>query len=258
MRRDTFLSSALATATIFSVGGTALAAANPAQRIRALERSTGGRLGFFALDSGSGRTMTHRAHERFPMCSTFKLLAAAAILSRVDHGKEHLARRILYTKSDLLDAGERGASIEALTEGLRALNPIAISTTPWDSRSRSMMAKSPTSAYRRHSSLRDFAPSSVRSRSELYSPTAHSPIRRFGIPPGGWWTPHQFSQRSTAALHGRGSRDRRPPRSDFQSARRWRGSTRSTPDPRGVSGWRSSRARSANGIANCAPVFGYF
>jgi G3E family GTPase len=36
-----------------------------------------------------------------------------------------LADRIGITKSDLLDAGERGASIEALTEGLRALNPIA-------------------------------------------------------------------------------------------------------------------------------------
>ncbi len=36
-----------------------------------------------------------------------------------------LAERIGVTKSDLLDAGERRASIQALTRGLRALNPIA-------------------------------------------------------------------------------------------------------------------------------------
>jgi beta-lactamase class A len=36
------------------------------------------------------------------MCSTFKLLAAAAILGRVDAGKERLDRRIAYAKSDLV------------------------------------------------------------------------------------------------------------------------------------------------------------
>jgi beta-lactamase class A len=36
------------------------------------------------------------------MCSTFKLLAAAAILGRVDAGKERLDRRVSYAKSDLV------------------------------------------------------------------------------------------------------------------------------------------------------------
>jgi len=80
----------------------ACSAPGQAEQLFALERSTGGRLGIFALDTNSGRTMMHRAHERFPMCSTFKFLAAAAILSRVDHGKEHLDRRITYSKNDLL------------------------------------------------------------------------------------------------------------------------------------------------------------
>ena len=37
------------------------------------------------------------------MCSTFKILVAAAILTRVDAGKERLDRRLSYGTSDLLD-----------------------------------------------------------------------------------------------------------------------------------------------------------
>lgn len=67
-----------------------------------IERRNGGRLGVFAIDTGSGRTLAHRADERFLMCSTFKGLLAAQILARVDSGEEHLDRPIRYTKKDLI------------------------------------------------------------------------------------------------------------------------------------------------------------
>lgn len=67
-----------------------------------LERHNGGRLGVFAIDTGSGRTLAHRADERFLMCSTFKGLLAAQILARVDSGEEHLDRPIRYTEKDLI------------------------------------------------------------------------------------------------------------------------------------------------------------
>jgi beta-lactamase class A len=69
----------------------------------ALERRSGGRLGVFAIDTGSGRTLEHRAHERFPMCSTFKLLAVGAVLARVDGRNEDLGRRVGFTQNDMLD-----------------------------------------------------------------------------------------------------------------------------------------------------------
>ena len=56
----------------------------------------------FAIDTGNGRTIAHRANERFPMCSTFKLLLVAAVLTRVDRGDERLDRRVTYTKAQLL------------------------------------------------------------------------------------------------------------------------------------------------------------
>src|SRR5262249_10570222 len=43
-----------------------------------------------------------RADERFPMCSTFKLLAAAAILARVDAGEERLERRVRFGAGEVV------------------------------------------------------------------------------------------------------------------------------------------------------------
>ena len=68
-----------------------------------LEKQHGGRLGVAALDTATGQLMAYRADERFPMCSTFKLLAAAAILKNVDKGSERLDRWVTYTQSDLLE-----------------------------------------------------------------------------------------------------------------------------------------------------------
>lgn len=67
-----------------------------------IERRYGGRLGVFAIDTGSGRTLAYRADERFLMCSTFKGLLAAQVLSRVDSGKESLERLVHYTEKDLI------------------------------------------------------------------------------------------------------------------------------------------------------------
>ena len=81
---------------------TVTAAAEPPARLGALERLHGGRLGVAMLDTGSGRRIGHRADERFLMCSTFKVLAVAAVLARVDHGQERLERRIVFDRDVLL------------------------------------------------------------------------------------------------------------------------------------------------------------
>jgi beta-lactamase class A len=70
--------------------------------IAMLEQQNGGRLGVMVTDAGTGDTIQHRSDERFPLCSTFKFLAAAAILRRVDAGSEKLDRRIIYGTSDLV------------------------------------------------------------------------------------------------------------------------------------------------------------
>jgi beta-lactamase class A len=90
------------------LGLTALAAAeqNVAQpataRIAEIEQNLQGRLGVAVLDTANNRRMAYHATDRFPMCSTFKLLAAAEVLQRVDKTEELLDRKISYGPADLL------------------------------------------------------------------------------------------------------------------------------------------------------------
>jgi len=96
--------------------------ADAQDKLEALERRYGGRLGVSILDTGTGKRVGHRADERFPMCSTFKFLAAAQVLARVDRGEERLDRRIVYSKDDLVvyspvtekHVGEPGMSLAEL------------------------------------------------------------------------------------------------------------------------------------------------
>jgi len=74
-----------------------------AERLQQLEKQSGGRLGIAVLDTQSGQRLGQRADERFPMCSTFKLLVAAAVLARVDRGQERLERRVTFGRADLLE-----------------------------------------------------------------------------------------------------------------------------------------------------------
>jgi beta-lactamase class A len=68
-----------------------------------IEYNVAGRLGVAVLDSDSGRSLAWRADELFPMCSTFKWLLAAQVLTRIDAGEEQGDRVIPYSERDILD-----------------------------------------------------------------------------------------------------------------------------------------------------------
>jgi len=67
-----------------------------------LEKSCSGRLGVAVLDTGTGKMAGHRTDERFAMCSTFKMLLAAAVLQRADLGRDHLGRTVDIPPKPLL------------------------------------------------------------------------------------------------------------------------------------------------------------
>ena len=74
-----------------------------ANRILSIEQRTGARIGVAAIDTGSGKRLDYRSEERFPMCSTFKFLAAAAVLKRLDERQDQLDRFIRYDAKDILE-----------------------------------------------------------------------------------------------------------------------------------------------------------
>ena len=68
-------------------------------RLAELEAAHGARIGVAALDTGTGARLLHRADERFPFCSMFKALAAAAVL---DGRADDLARVVPFGAADLV------------------------------------------------------------------------------------------------------------------------------------------------------------
>ncbi len=89
-----------------------------------IEGTTGGRLGLYALDTGTGRDLSHRSDERFAMCSTFKWVLAAIVLARVDRGQLSLDEAVRFGPDDLLEyapvtrkhVGEGAMTVAALAE----------------------------------------------------------------------------------------------------------------------------------------------
>ncbi|MER5840830.1 class A beta-lactamase [Streptomyces prasinus] len=65
-----------------------------------LERTYGARLGVYAVDTGSGREVTHNDDERFAYASTFKAFAAAAVLR--EHSPSGMDEVITYSGDDLV------------------------------------------------------------------------------------------------------------------------------------------------------------
>lgn len=74
----------------------------PAARLAELEKKMGGRLGVSALNTANAHRIDFRADERFPVCSTFKLILAGAILQHSVQDAALLQKTIRYSNSDLV------------------------------------------------------------------------------------------------------------------------------------------------------------
>ncbi|UYQ61955.1 class A beta-lactamase [Streptomyces peucetius] len=93
--------SATATRPGAEAGATADAAAKPVTRdFKELERKFDARLGVYAVDTGTGREIVHNDRERFPYASTFKALAAGAVLRQ--YSLSGTDKVITYSREDLI------------------------------------------------------------------------------------------------------------------------------------------------------------
>ncbi len=89
-----------------------------------IEAARGGRLGVAVLDTTSGQEAGYRQDELFPIASTYKTLAAGAVLARADAGLDSMERRVRFTRENLVtyspvtekQAGGEGMTLAALCE----------------------------------------------------------------------------------------------------------------------------------------------
>ncbi|WP_447930419.1 class A beta-lactamase [Sphingopyxis fribergensis] len=72
-----------------------------AKAIRDIEKRSGGRLGIAVVDGRGKLVSADRGHERFAMCSTFKLLLAGQVLERAAKGAS-LRTPLPFTRGDLV------------------------------------------------------------------------------------------------------------------------------------------------------------
>ncbi|RBA23094.1 class A beta-lactamase [Herminiimonas fonticola] len=93
-----------------------ISAAN--NELEKLEASANGRLGVAAINTGNGMRVQYRADERFPFCSTFKTIVAAAILQKSATDKGLLAKRIHYNKDELVKSGYAPITQKYIADGM--------------------------------------------------------------------------------------------------------------------------------------------
>lgn len=103
--------------------------ANPLlEAVKTVEQRLDARVGVALYDSGTGETWDYHGNDRFPITSTFKTLACAALLAKVDNGTVDLDRRVAFSKDDLVTyspvtethAEEEGMSLRSLCEATMA------------------------------------------------------------------------------------------------------------------------------------------
>jgi beta-lactamase class A len=92
-----------------------------------LEAELDVRVGVYALDTGTGQVLVHRADERFAYASTFKVLAAAAVMAEADDAE--LATLVPYGPQDLQAHAPVAEANLATGLTLRELAAAAVTTS---------------------------------------------------------------------------------------------------------------------------------
>jgi beta-lactamase class A len=95
----------------------------PQELLQELESSFNGKIGVYAINTNNNQIIAYRANERFPMQSTFKLIAVSTLLQQSNSDRKRLKEKIHYTEDDLISwhpiTGKyvkSGMSLEKLSE----------------------------------------------------------------------------------------------------------------------------------------------
>ncbi|MEU5279772.1 class A beta-lactamase [Streptomyces asoensis] len=115
--RRALLAAGAGATTVLLTAGHAAAGTDPVTvRLRELEAAHGARLGVFAHNVRTRRSVRYRADERFPVCSLFKTLAVAAVLR--DLPGSTLDRRVFWTDADVVENSPVTETKENVAHGL--------------------------------------------------------------------------------------------------------------------------------------------
>ncbi len=87
-------------------------------KLAKLEASANGRIGLSAINTANDLCVRYRADERFPMCSTFKAMATAAILKKSMADERLLQQRVTFGRQDIEKSGYAPITQKHLANGM--------------------------------------------------------------------------------------------------------------------------------------------
>lgn len=112
------------------------------QELRKLETSYQGRIGAYAIDTGTGKTVGYRTHERMPSNSTFKAILCGAVLHKARTTDPGLMSRTLHwTKADVIDSSPVTGKEENIRNGLTVAQLCEATITTSDNTAANVLLK---------------------------------------------------------------------------------------------------------------------
>ncbi len=100
---------------------TAIQTAKPGsiqEKLAQLESSFAGRIGVYAINTANNTQIQYRADERFPFCSTSKVMTVAAILKQSEKQTNLLQKSIKYSQQDVDKSGYAPISKNHVQDGM--------------------------------------------------------------------------------------------------------------------------------------------
>ncbi len=97
------------------------------KQLAMLERQAQGRLGLSLLNTATQQHFSYRGDERFPFCSTFKALLAAAILKQSMQDNRLLQQRLNFSEQDVQASGYAPVTKQHIATGM-TINELCAAT----------------------------------------------------------------------------------------------------------------------------------
>ncbi|NUW46792.1 class A beta-lactamase [Nonomuraea rhodomycinica] len=110
------------------------------KELRALESAFQGRIGAYAVDTATGRTLAYRANERFALLSTFKAPLCAAVLHKARTSEPGLMGKLVTWTADDLTPGSP-ITEKHVADGLTVAQLCAAATSVSDGTASNLLLK---------------------------------------------------------------------------------------------------------------------
>lgn len=99
------------------------------------------RLGFYAINTATGQLIQQNANQRFPLCSTAKLMVVADILKRSETHPKFLSQRIHFTDKTLKASGYAPITKQHLKTGMTIQSLCAAAISDSDNAAANLLIK---------------------------------------------------------------------------------------------------------------------